>query len=277
MDYHSLSVHVTSPEVAEIVTALLADLPYESFDNNSPEILLAYIQSAQLTDGVRCATAEILEQFGLTEYRFESIAAQNWNAEWERGFTPVRIGSHAVIRAPYHEPCPDCAMEIIITPRMAFGSGHHATTCMLVGAILDARLEGLCGADIGCGTGVLAIAAAKCGARSVDAVDIDDAAVENAEDNIRDNGVEEVVHTFLGTVGVLAGRHYDFIFANINRNILLGDMPAYATALNGGGRLFMSGFYSADIQTLVEAASSCGLTLSHTRTTGDWAALEFYK
>ncbi len=277
MNYTELSVSIFGAEQAEIATAMLADLPYESFDDNDPHSLKAYIRTDLLDDIVRAATAEALSGVGLAEWSFADVAPQNWNREWESGFTPVAIDHRAIIRAPHHGEQSEYAMQILISPRMAFGSGHHATTAMLVGMILDAGMEGARCADIGCGTGVLAIAAAKCGAAAVDAVDIDAAAVENASDNVRENGLEGRVMTALGTVDRLAGNRYDVIFANINRNILLHDMPSYAALLAPQGRLFVSGFYTGDLTAVADAALLHGLALSDTRECNGWSALLFTK
>ena len=156
-------------------------------------------------------------------------------------------------------------------PRMAFGSGHHATTCLMVGALCDLPLEGRRGLDMGCGTGVLAIVAVKRGARSVDAVDIDSWAETNCRENVASNGLSDRITPMLGDVRCIAGRKYDFIAANINRNILTMDMPAYADALEPGGDLLMSGFLEEDIPVIESRARACGLEPVGSRLRDGWA------
>ena len=181
MDYVELNVRVTDPEQAEILVAELADLPYESFQTEG-ELLKAYIQQERLADCMT-QTDELLARYGITERRYIAIESQNWNALWEQNFTPVDVDGRVLIRAPFHEPRSGYEMEVVVMPRMAFGSGHHATTCLMVGALCDLPLEGRRGLDMGCGTGVLVIVAVKGGDRSVDAVDF----VSWAETYCREN------------------------------------------------------------------------------------------
>ncbi|MFR5935366.1 MAG: 50S ribosomal protein L11 methyltransferase [Alistipes shahii] len=150
-------------------------------------------------------------------------------------------------------------MEAVVLPRMSFGTGHHATTWLMSRAVLGLGVAGRTGLDMGSGTGVLAIVAAKCGAAHVDAVDIDDWADENCRENVAANGVADRVEPMLGDVGRIAGRRYDFILANINRNVLVADMPAYAAALVPGGDLVMSGFLEADTAAVTQAAAEQGM------------------
>ena len=155
MDYVELNIRVGNPELAEILVAELADLPYESFQTEG-ELLKAYIQQERLADCMT-QTDELLARYGIAERRYIAIESQNWNALWEQNFTPVDVDGRVLIRAPFHEPRSGYEMEVVVMPRMAFGSGHHATTCLMVGALCDLPLEGKRGLDMGCGTGVLAI------------------------------------------------------------------------------------------------------------------------
>jgi ribosomal protein L11 methyltransferase len=160
-------------------------------------------------------------------------------------------------------------------PKMSFGTGHHATTKMMVEMILDSDLKGKTGLDMGSGTGVLAIAACKCGAERLDAVDIDDFAYENCGENIVTNGVADRITPIMGDARAIAGRKYDFILANINRNILLGDMDNYLKSLNKGGEIFFSGFLDSDVEAMTAACTARGLRPNQERHTGGWAALSF--
>jgi ribosomal protein L11 methyltransferase len=273
MNYVELNISVPSAEIAEILTAELSELPFDSFVTEK-ERLKAYIPQDALVDCKEEADA-ILADYGVTDCRYVQIEAQNWNALRESNFEPVDVDGRVLIRAPFHTPSPTAEFEVVIMPKMSFGTGHHATTKMMVEMILDANLAGKAGLDMGSGTGVLAIAACKCGAERVDAVDIDDFAFENCGENIVTNGVTEKITPKLGDSRVIAGRKYDFILANINRNILLGDMENYLKCLNPGGEIFFSGFLDSDVEVMTAACTEKGLTLFTERHIGGWAALGF--
>lgn len=282
MNYVELDIPVGNQELAEIITAELAELAFESFSTEK-KLLKAFIQQDALADCKEEAD-EILERYAITGARYIQIESQNWNALWESNFEEVYIDSRAVIRAPFHAPHPELGnMDIVITPRMAFGTGHHSTTALMVEAILDADVEGLRVLDMGSGTGVLAIAAMKRGAASADAVDIDDNACESCRENLSANlaaGQQQSignVEVLLGDVRCVTGRHYDLILANINRNILLRDMAAYASMLGCGGRLFVSGFLDEDTAAIEECAARHSLTADKVRTREGWVAIEFTK
>ena len=275
MNYIELNISVPNAEIAEILTAELSELPFDSF---VPERLRlkAYIPQDALVDCKAEADA-ILEQYNIEDFRYVQIEAQNWNALWESNFEAVDVDGRVMIRAPFHDPNPNAEFEVVIMPKMSFGTGHHATTKMMVQMILNSDLKGKRGLDMGSGTGVLAISACKCGAQAMDAVDIDDFAFENCGENCATNGVAEFITPMLGDVRAIAGRSYDFILANINRNILLGDMDAYMKALNAGGEIFFSGFLDSDIEAMCAAAAERNLTLHFERHDNGWAALSFVK
>jgi ribosomal protein L11 methyltransferase len=197
---------------------------------------------------------------------------------WESNFEEVLVADKVAIRAPFHAPHPEFgSLDIVIMPKMSFGTGHHSTTRLMVEMLLGMEVEGRQGLDMGSGTGVLAILAAKLGAATVDAVDIDDMADESCRENAVTNGVAEKVHPILGDVRSVASGKYDFIVANINRNILLRDMPAYVGMLNDGGVLVMSGFLEEDIAAITERAESLGMAAGRQKRDGGWVALEFVK
>ena len=275
MNYIELNISVPSAEIAEILTAELSELPFDSFVTEKDR-LKAYIPQDALVE-CKAEADELLAQYGITESRYVQIEAQNWNALWESNFEPVEVDDRVLIRAPFHAPNNSVQFEIVIMPKMSFGTGHHSTTKMMVQMILDADLAGKSGLDMGSGTGVLAIAACKCGAAALDAVDIDDFAFENCQENIVTNGVADRITPLLGDVRVVAGRSYDFILANINRNILLGDMDAYMRMLNTGGQIFFSGFLDSDIEAMCAAAKERNLELNFERHDKGWAALSFIK
>ena len=181
------------------------------------------------------------------------------------------------IRAPFHDPAPDGELEVVVMPKMSFGTGHHATTWLVSRAVLDLGVAGRAGLDMGSGTGVLSIVAVKCGALHVDAVDIDDWADANCRENIAANGVADRITPLLGDVRRIAGRRYGFILANINRNILLADMSCYAATLERGGDLVMSGFLEADVPAIVSRAKELGMELVETASREGWQMVHVRK
>lgn len=247
MKYVELNIAVADSMQAEILTALLSDYPFEAFAEEE-SVLKAYILDS---DYAECS--QEVEQLLLSqdvEFEVIEVVQQNWNAEWESGFEPVEVtGEKPIrIRAPHHSPAEEGVMDVVIAPRMSFGTGHHATTALMSQTIASEGVEGLRGLDMGCGTGVLAIVALKCGAEYMVAVDIDDWACDSCRDSIALSGVAERVDVRCGSIEqVVAGEQFDFVLANINRNILISMMPSFAAALPSGGRLLMSGFLREDV------------------------------
>lgn len=270
MDYVVLNIPCRDGEQCEIVTAELADYPFESFETEGT-LLKAYIPGERLAD-CKAEVDAMLGRMGL-EGRYVAIETQNWNALWERNFPPVEVEGRLLIRAPFHAPAPEGVAEVVIMPRMSFGTGHHATTWLMASATLDLGVAGRCGLDMGCGTGVLAILAARCGARHMTAIDIDDWAVENCRENAEANGVGARIEPLLGDARLLAGRRFDFILANINRNILMADMPAYAATLAPGGDLLLSGFLAGDVECLLARGRELGFEPVARRERDGWQLL----
>jgi ribosomal protein L11 methyltransferase len=275
-NYIELNAVIEDAELAEIIVAELAEYPFESFATE-PSMLKAYIQQTAMADCMEQVNA-LLDRYGVAERRYVQIESQNWNALWESNFEEVLVADRVAIRAPFHAPHPEFgALDVVIMPKMSFGTGHHSTTRLMVEMLLGMDVEGRKGLDMGSGTGVLAIVAAKLGAEAVDAVDIDDMADESCRENAVTNGVADKVHPILGDVRSVASGKYDFIVANINRNILLRDMPAYVGMLNKGGELVMSGFLEEDVVAISERATSLGLVAGRQKMDGGWVALEFCK
>jgi len=277
MRYKELKITFRTPseERCDIAVAELADMGFDSFSTDG-DTLSAYISLSEY-DG----HSEEIEAFrhsvsheadtGLCD--MEDV---DWNSVWEADFTPIEVSADCVVRAPFH-PVPGVTYDLVIMPKMSFGTGHHATTCLMLRHLLEADVEGLDVLDMGSGTGVLAILAAKRGARHVDAVDIDEWAAENAKENVVVNGVADTVDVALGDASLIVGRRYDLILANINRNILLADMPAYVASLAPGGRLIVSGFLGIDCDILVERASSLGLEEIERTDSDGWYSILFGK
>lgn len=274
MNYIALNIAFLEDEQAEILTAELADYPFESFETEGGT-LKAYIPQERLAD---CKTEvdALLARCGV-QGRYIAIETQNWNAVWESNFPAVDVEGRLLIRAPFHAPAPEGVTEVVVMPKMSFGTGHHATTWLVSRAVLDLGVAGRRGLDMGSGTGVLSIVAVKCGAEHVDAVDIDDWADANCRENIAVNGAADRITPMLGDVRRIAGRHYGFILANINRNILLADMPAYASALDAGGDLVMSGFLEPDVPAIAECAQKLGLKPVATAVRDGWVMVHVRK
>lgn len=273
----------------EILMAELAELGYDTFEEGYTDPgggqgeLKAYIRSDRFDAAALGGLLALRDPHATVSWTSQEIAPRNWNAEWESGFQPVAVDGQVRIRAEFHPSVPGFAHELVITPRMAFGTGHHATTRMMVKAMLDlhhaARTDGhgldLAGTevcDLGCGTGVLAILAERMGAARVDAIDIDPGAVDNARENVERNGCHAIT-VEKGDASALEGRTYHAILANIERNILLDAMPLLSRALRPGGALFLSGFVVNDRHMLAERAKAEGLLTAERMQEGDWALL----
>ena len=272
MEYIELNISVADAEQSEIVMALLSDYPFEAFDEAEGE-LRCYIQISEWSQCRKWVESMLLEQ----ELKFAALEVeqQNWNAEWEESFEPVEVKSIPPIRirAPHHQAPVAGVIDVVIAPRMSFGTGHHTTTALMTAHITSIGVEGLCGLDMGCGTGVLAIAALKCGAEKMTAVDIDDWACDSCRDSIALSGVADKVDVRCGSIDVVAGETYDFILANINRNILLGMMPSFAEALSKGGKLLMSGFFIDDAPAIEAAAAEYGFKVAACQERDGWAVM----
>ena len=277
--YIEISVACESEDMADILTAYLADYPFESFDSDIAEDGGVVLKSYILAEGWAECREEAL---GLvTEYGRllgeETIEDENWNAEWEStGFERVEIEGVMVIRAPHHAPAAEGVIDIVVAPQMSFGSGHHQTTrlmCRLIHALQPAGRV----LDVGCGTGILSLAALRCAAESADAIDIDIWSVESAKESARLNDLAERIEVIHGTVESIAGRSYSLVVANINRNIILADIAQYVEALESGGSLLLSGFLAGDVDDITAAATALGLTPKESLSEDEWRALKFVK
>jgi len=276
-DYLEISIPISSEEKAEIIEAIVSDLGFDSFMYER-QVLKCYIQ-ASLFDGD--ALHDTLKELSRTmaerlDFSVEKMPAVNWNAEWEQnGFTPIVVGDVTVHPVGTEAGTP---VSIVLDPQMAFGTGHHDTTYMMMQTMvsLSQELQGATVVDLGCGTAVLAILAAKLGAGKVSGIDIDATAARSAEENVRLNGLDFPV--FCGDASLLETDAYDFILANIHRNIIISDMAIYARSLKKGGKLLLSGFYVSDIPDITEAAKGQGLSVCEPqRQSGDWACLQLRK
>lgn len=275
MDFIEVAVK-TSPEFNDILVAELGQAGYDTFQETE-EGFCAYIPQDQFSEE---ELQEILDRYaGVAPvgHQTQLIKRRNWNEEWEKNFEPLLIAEVCSVRASFH-PKPDGVQyDIIINPKMSFGTGHHETTTLMIENQLTVGHAGKRMLDMGCGTGILAILAVKLGAEPVLAVDIEDWTVENARENAALNGCAaiEVRH---GDVTVVEGEEpFDIILANINRNVLLADMPVYARLLLPGGVLMLSGFYTEDLNQIIQHAVQHVLTLDAVQTKNNWVSAVFMK
>lgn len=276
MEYLELNIITPDATTAEILTALLADFPFEAFEEDDFH-LKAYIPCSEY-DACRCEVEQILSQQGITDFTATPIKQQNWNAEWEECFEPVEVdGEHPIlIRASHHTAAPG-VIDVVIAPRMSFGTGHHATTALMSQCIAKMDLRHRRGLDMGCGTGVLAIVAIKCGAERMVAVDIDDWACDSCRDSIALSGVAEQIEVRCGSMDAVKGEKFDFLVANINRNILTAMMPSFEAALDKDGLLLMSGFLSEDLPHIETSATEYGFEMVATAERDGWMVAEYKK
>ena len=265
----------------EILIAELGFAGFESFVETATGCI-AYIQKeeafpdGQVVFDVLLENIQILqsEEFAIS-YTAEEIQQVNWNKEWEKNFDPIEVDGRCRIRAPFHEKT-EVEYDIVIEPKMSFGTGHHETTHMMIKHLLKLDLSGKKTLDMGCGTGVLAILAEKRGAHPIDAIDIDNWCYLNSIENIERNKCKHI-HAHEGDASLLANQSYDVVIANINRNILIEDIPKYSKCLDIGGILLLSGFYTEDISLLTEICNKYNLYFDGNYERNNWVACKFTK
>lgn len=279
-DYKKVIFSVTPTEevATDILAALLADEGFETFvpEENG---MTAYAPVAEFNETTLAAVVENfpIEGYSIT-YTTEDIEGEDWNAEWEKNyFQPIIVDDQCVIHSTFHTDVPKAKYEILIDPKMAFGTGYHQTTCHMIRAILGSNMQGCSVLDMGCGTALLAILAKKCGAGNVVAIDIDEFAYENAKENIVLNGTPDIEVRLGGADAIKESDDFDYVIANINRNILLADMQYYTARMHKGSTLFISGFYTDDIEVLKEEAERHGLRYEAFAENNRWAMMRLVK
>jgi ribosomal protein L11 methyltransferase len=259
---------------SEILIAELGEKAFESFIETETGIS-AYVQKDLWSENI-LEDIQILDnpEFNIS-YTFEEIEQVNWNEEWEKNFEAIEVDGKCHVRAPFHEKT-NAEYDIVIEPKMSFGTGHHETTHMMIQHILETDFTNKKTLDMGCGTAILAILAEMKGAQPIDAIDIDNWCYLNSIENAERNNCKHI-SVYEGDASLLSGKKYNIIIANINRNILLNDMQQYVDCLNANGILFLSGFYTEDIPFISESCTSKGLTYVKQFERNNWVALKFVK
>jgi ribosomal protein L11 methyltransferase len=270
MDYFEFKIDVRSGEKRDILIYRLMGEGFESFIEEE-ETLLAYIPSHLL---IMEKAEPILKEFQVT-YECSLVPKRNWNEEWEKHYDPILISDKCFIRAPFHPPLEGIKFEIIIEPKMSFGTAHHETTSMMIELMMESEFSGRKVLDVGCGTVILAIFARKLGAADVVALDNDEWSFRNSLENIRRNNTD-MIRVVLGDVKSIDNTGYDIVLANINRNVLLDNLPDY-TKLISNGELFLSGFYKEDIPVIIDKAEKNCFKFLTMKSKNSWVALKFSK
>ena len=279
-DYTKVKFAVTPNEemATDVLAALLAEIGFESFVPED-EGMSAYVPQALYNEeNIATVVAEFpIEGFEIT-YDCQFIEGEDWNAQWEKNyFQPIVLGEDCVIHSTFHTDVPKARYDILIDPKMAFGTGYHQTTCHMLRAILASDMSGKSVLDMGCGTALLAILARKHGAEKVVAIDIDEFAYENAKENVALNGTPDIEVRLGGADAIKESDSFDYVIANINRNILLMDMVNYVRCMHSGSQIFISGFYTEDMEVLKEEAARHGLRYLDYAENDNWAMMKFVK
>lgn len=264
-----------SPEQVDILLAELGEIHFDIFEDSDTG-LIAYCQTNLFNFELFKEIISRYEVLGPISFDINEIEKQNWNAVWESNYDPIRISNQVFIRANFHESEPGYAIEIVINPKMSFGTGHHETTFLMTQALFEIEIKGKSVLDAGTGTGILALVAKKLGANEVKGFDIDPWAIENSIENAGLNQCEDVIFVE-GTISNESLKKYDVLLANINRNILLSEMHEYAERIVHGGLLLLSGFYEEDVPMIVKSAAENGLTFVTQAEKNRWTCIKLMK
>jgi len=278
MNYLEFKLKILPNEtfITDLLASYLGEIGFESFEKVDVG-LLAYIDSALYDEKEFLQLIQSFDYADDIRYECKEIEQINWNEEWEKYFfEPIIIDDECLIHSSFHKDLPNAKYDIVIDPKMSFGTGHHETTSLMIAEILKMNVADKTVLDMGCGTAVLAILAAKRDAKHVTAIDIDTWCVENSIENIQKNNVPEI-EVLLGDADLLAGKSFDIIIANINRNILLNDMKKYAACMKTGDALYMSGFYVEDIPVLEKEAALYNLVIQSYQEKNKWAVVHTVK
>ena len=260
---------------ADILVARLNEIEFESYNEDETGVK-AYVQTHLLDESAVAAIIAEVAKLCEISYAIIKVKQENWNIQWETNFDPVIINDKCVIRAHFHQPIHDLEFEIVITPKMSFGTGHHETTSLIMCEMFNLDFKEKLVLDMGCGTGVLAILASKLGASSLVGIDFDEWAVENAEENSALNFVDNIDYIH-GDADYIGDATFDIILANINRNIILKDIEKYVDAMNEKSEIILSGFLKEDIPLILEKSKQLGLDLVVSKNRNKWQMLYLKK
>lgn len=277
MDYLKITIEISPMQewVRDVLSAQLGEIGFESFVETDTG-MEAFIQADKFNENKVEETINVFKDEFDFQVKKELIKSQNWNEVWEKNyFKPLVIANECLVRAPFHKDYPECRYEIIIEPNMAFGTGNHETTSMMLEAILQEDFKSKNVLDMGCGTGILGILASMKGAAKITAIDIDEWPVKGTAENAELNHIINL-KVLKGDASLLGNETYDIILANIHKNVLTEDLPVYAKCLVKGGKLFMSGFYLDDLPDITAKASICGLKASGHQEKNKWIVASFY-
>lgn len=275
MNYVALNITHPDATLREVAVAVLGEMPFETFE--------------EYDGGIKCYIAElnfdalavesVLAEMGITPnyYSVENIPHQNWNEEWEKSYTPIVVGSFAGVRAPFHPPNTDVEFDLVISPKMSFGTGHHPTTAQCLALMQEIDFTGKRVFDFGTGTGVLGILALKLSASFIDANDVDDWVIDNANENFTLNGFTENYLVTLNPLSQYPANSYDIVLANINKNVIMAHLAEISRLLKPKGTIIFSGFFDTDLPDITaEATKHSIIYITHT-TLNNWAAAKFIK
>ncbi|CAA6817660.1 MAG: Ribosomal protein L11 methyltransferase (EC [uncultured Aureispira sp.] len=271
MNYLKLTIETKDSALSDILIAQLGKYEFNGFVEEE-ECLVAYISEADCSSELEADLMDLTAKYHLIIKR-SILEDQNWNAKWESDYEPVLVDDFCAVRATFHAPITDVEHEIIVTPKMSFGTGHHATTYMMMKQMQGLSFEGQTVFDYGCGTGVLAILAQKLGAKESDGIDIDSWAYENTLENVEINNCADTITVYCGEIEAAPAKEYNVVLANINRNVILNTMDKMAARLKKGGYLLTSGFLEADIDLVLKAAEKHGLKLVKKMEREQWRCL----
>lgn len=276
MTYKEFTFTISSREEfhKDLLINALSEIGFNTFEDFDLGFK-GYIPSSDLDQEKLDSLSEKFTGISSFTYIVNTIPHQNWNELWESNFEPLQVSNRCYIRATFHEPHPEYEFEIVIDPKMAFGTGHHQTTALMIECMLEENFHGQKVLDMGCGTGILGILASKMGAKEIIAIDYDDICYESTKENAGLNGIRNI-KSLCGSKEVIPGQKFNIILANINRNILIDQLEKYSEVSDAGGLLFLSGFYEEpDLAIIRQKAESKGFKYRHHKTLNDWVVVKF--